>query len=295
VTLASNGPAALACDILTRGLRAGSARDEREFAATGAAMLKAVAMLLLLTYGEWFFRTYEMEAIYPFDAHHADPASAQVAGMIERHIAAADGTVLVVWQRMADPGRPTILYLPGNAGNLLGRAWRFRQLAARGYGFVALNWRGQGGSAGKPDEARLSADGLYLYDLFARLDPVGYGEGLGTAVAVKIAATRKVRALVLESPFTSIADLARRQYPTEDLTPYITQHWDSLAAMPSVTEPLLVLHGSADRLVPLAEGEAIFAAAGSTDKHLLVLTDEDHSGLWNAEGQKALYAFLDRF
>jgi len=258
-------------------------------------MLKLLALIPFLTYGEWFFRTYEHEAIYPFDGRHAMVTSAEVPGLVERRIAAADGVELILWQRPADPGRPTILYLPGNAGNLLGRAWRFRQLAQRGYGLVALNWRGQGGSGGRPDEAALSADGLLLYDLVADLRPVIYGESLGTAVAVKIAAARPARAVVLESPFTSIPDLARVQYPTEDLTRYITQIWDSAGQIGAVDEPLLILHGTADRLVPIAQGEAMFAAAGSADKAMLRVEGRDHAGLWTEAGQNTLYAFLDRF
>ena len=59
-----------------------------------------------------------MEAIYPFDPSHSDPAGAGVPGMVEDLIAAPDGTLLVAWERPADPGRATLLYLPGNAGNL---------------------------------------------------------------------------------------------------------------------------------------------------------------------------------
>ena len=258
-------------------------------------MLRLLSMLVFLTYGEWFFRTYETEAIYPFDTHYADPAGAKVPGLSEMRVRAADGTDLILWQRAADPGRPTLLYLPGNAGNLLGRAWRFRQLAAHGYGFVALSWRGQGGSGGSPDEADLSADGLMVYDSIAALHPVVYGESLGTAVAVKIAATRAARAVVLESPFTSIPDLARVQYPQEDLSDYITQRWDSLSLASRIDEPLLVLHGTADRLVPQAQSQAIFAAARSVDKQMLELRGKDHAELWDTEGETALYAFLDRF
>ena len=61
-------------------------------------------------------------------------------------------------------------------------------------------------------------------------------------------------------------------------------------------EPLLVLHGTADRLVPLSEGERVFAAARiDATRRCCELADRDHSGLWDDEGQKALYAFLDRF
>jgi fermentation-respiration switch protein FrsA (DUF1100 family) len=171
---------------------------------------------------------------------------------------------------------------------------RFHELAARGYGFVALSWRGQGGAAGRPNEQVLSADGLFVYDRYAALRPIVYGESLGTAVAVKIAAARELRGLVLESPFTSIPDLAQVQYPGEDIVGLITQVWDSASLIGAVDEPLLVLHGTADRLVPIAQGEAIYAAAHSADKTMLRVEGQDHTGLWTKDGQDALFGFLDR-
>jgi fermentation-respiration switch protein FrsA (DUF1100 family) len=258
-------------------------------------MLKLLALIPLLTYGEWFFRTYERDAIYPFDPHWADPAEAEVPGLAEERMTAADGTELVLWRHPAAPGRPTLLYLPGNAGNLMGRAGRFQVLAQAGYGFVALSWRGQGGSGGNPDEAALTADALFVYDAVAALRPVIYGESLGTSAAVKVAAQRQAAALVLESPFTSIPDLARTQFPGEDVAPLITQIWDTASVVGAVDEPLLVLHGTDDRLVPLAQGEAVFAAAGSADKAMLRIVGADHRGTWSADGQRGLFAFLDRF
>jgi alpha-beta hydrolase superfamily lysophospholipase len=259
-------------------------------------MLKLLALIPLLTYGEWFFRTYEREAIYPFDANWANPANADLPGLTEERVAMVDGTEVILWRRAADPGRPTLLYLPGNAGNLLGRAGRFRLLADAGYGFVALSWRGQGGSGGKPDEVALSSDALFVYDLVADLHPVIYGESLGTAAAVKIAAQREAAALVLESPFTSIPALARIQYPGQDVAGLVTQIWDTVSRVGAVDEPLLVLHGTDDRLVPIAQGEAIFAAAGSTDKAMLRLEGADHTGIWfEPAGRDALFSFLDRF
>jgi alpha-beta hydrolase superfamily lysophospholipase len=122
-----------------------------------------------------------------------------------------------------------------------------------------------------------------------------YGESLGTAVAVKIAARREVTALVLESPFTSIPDIASAQYPGENIAPLITQIWDSIGMMSRIDEPLLVMHATGDRLVPISQGEAVFAAARSTDKAMLRIEGRDHGGVWTADGQLALYAFLDRF
>lgn len=257
-------------------------------------MLSLFPVVLSLTYFEWFFRTHEFEAIYPFDVHYVPPANARVPGLREDRVRAADTTELLLWRIDAQPGRPTVLYLPGNAGNLLGRAQRFRDLAERGYGVIALSWRGQGGAPGSPEEAVLCADALRVYDLFAALDPVVWGESLGTAPAARIAALRDLRGLVLESPFTSMTDLAGVQYPRENLAGLVTQRWETLPVMPRVDDRLLVLHGSGDRLVPRAQAEAVFAAAGSSDKTMARIEGKGHDGLWTAEGQNALYGFLDR-
>lgn len=251
-------------------------------------------LIPFLTYAEWFFLSHERQAVYPFDSRYESPEVAGVPGLAETRLTAGDGTELILWQRPADTGRPTILYLPGNSGNLLGRAARFRDLAGRGYGLVALSWRGQGGSGGRPDEAALTADALMVYDRFANLDPVLYGESLGTAAAIRIAARREVRAVVLESPFTSLADLAEAQYPGESLRPLLTQTWESGAEIGALREPLLILQGSSDRLVPVAQGERLLAAAGSTDKALVRIDGRDHLSLWGPPAQAALDAFLAR-
>ena len=94
------------------------------------------------------------------------------------------------------------------------RAGKIRTIAADGYGVFMLNYRRYGGSEGRPNETRITADAVSAYDYLRGLgvaphDIIAYGESLGTAVATRLALQRHIEALVLEAPFTSIVDVGR--------------------------------------------------------------------------------------
>ena len=260
----------------------------------------ALPFVLLMTYEEWFLRTYEMQSIYPFDATRVAPAEAGEGRLREVTFDTADGEVLILWVGTPNGAAATILYLPGNAGNLATRAQRFSHFLDLGYGVVALGYRGSSGSSGRPNEAALSSDALQVFDAVQSLTGTAdgavilYGESLGTALATKIAIQRDARGVVLEAPFTSIPDLAKIQYPGIDLSGILTQFWDTAAIIGDMDEPLLILHGTDDRLVPLAQGQTIFALAGSRQKWMEALPGVGHQGLWTETALAALDAFLDR-
>jgi uncharacterized protein len=240
----------------------------------------------------------EAQVVYPFDTLHTAPADAGLSDFSEIDFTADDGTKLVVWTHPPAAGRPVILYLPGNAGTLAVRATRFREFTRMGFGVVALAYRGSSGSGGSPDEALLSGDATALSAQLAWIAPgapvVLYGESLGSALAIKLAAAGQVSGVVLEAPFTTFPEIVSAQFPREvGLEAMFTQVWDSRALIGAVTEPLLILHGTADRLVPFAQGQELLALAGSTRKSLFAITDARHDQLWTPDAQQALYRFLD--
>ena len=255
-------------------------------------MLATLVSLVATSYAAWYIERYETMAVYPFDSTYATPDASGEPRMQETWVQAADGARLLVWRAAPETGKPTILYLMGNAGGLKERSDRFRRLLDRGFGVVAPAYRGSSGSTGRPEENVLVADALTLAR--AETGPlVLYGESLGAAVAIRIAAEGLGQRLVLEAPFTSVTDLLQAQYPGEDLAHLVTQKWDSLAAVPRVTLPLLVVHGDRDRLVPFEMGRRIHDRAGSRVKRLLKVRGAGHSGLWTVETQVALFDFLD--
>ncbi len=256
-------------------------------------MLKIAIICVSTSFLAWYLERNEMAMIYPFDATYASPLEAGEPRLTETRFTTPDNEELIVWRAVARANRATILYFPGNAGGLKNRATRFSRLIDRGYGVIAVAYRGSSGSSGRPDEALLTADALALVRSETAHPLVLYGESLGTAIAIKLAAAGYGDALVLEAPFTSIEDLVKAQFPTESLAGLVTQKWDSGSAIGGITHPLLVIHGIHDRVVPFAMGQRLFFLAPSKDKSFLEIADRGHQGLWTTEMQRKLYAFLE--
>ena len=257
-------------------------------------MLKATLLFLSTSYFAWYMEHFELSMIYPFDASYATPEVAGEPRLAEMRIATGDGEELIVWRAEAQKGKPTLVYFPGNAGGLKDRADRFSRLIDAGYGVTALAYRGSSGSSGRPEELLLIEDASNIATAESGRPLIFYGESLGTAVAIKLAAEGLGDALVLEAPFTSIKELVKNQYPDESLDHLITQRWESLDLMPTVQQPLLVIHGADDRIVPVLMGHKIFNQAGSTSKTFIEVAGRGHNGLWTLEAQDALFEFLNR-
>lgn len=182
-------------------------------------------------------------------------AAAQRHGAEPVALPLADGVVLRGWF-LRSPGGPqrqaAVLYFGGNAEDLRGILADAHRMGGRA--LLALSYRGYGASTGAPAERLLYADALAAYDWLAArpdVDPARiavWGRSLGTGVATWVAAHRPVDAVVLTSPFDSIASLARHHQPL--LAPLVTQRFDSRSRAPRIDAPLLALVGGADTVVP---------------------------------------------
>jgi hypothetical protein len=193
------------------------------------------------------------------------PAAAGLSGYEARDIATADGETLKAWYSPpAHNPAGLIVYLHGNAGTLAERTDRFKLFRDEGYGVLALSWRGYGGSTGSPTEAGLLEDARAALKLvqdegipMSRV--VLFGESLGSGVAVQLAADPATRpaAVVLDAPFTSTADVARLSYWYLPVGILMKDQYRSDLFAPKVTAPVMVLHGTADRVTPFRFGEAL--------------------------------------
>ncbi|MFK5996706.1 MAG: alpha/beta hydrolase [Rhodobacterales bacterium] len=245
----------------------------------------------------WFART---ALIYPFDPAHITPRQAGEPRLIEKTLTTDDGANLIVWERPAKGRKATLVYFHGNAGNLAGRAQRFSHLSDRGYGIVALAYRGSGGSTGRPSEAALSKDAILLrrkLPLLLGQAIVGkiiyYGESLGTGVAVKLATTYPPDALILEAPYTAIVDLAARQMPFFPIRAVLDQRWETSRYITQVNSPTLIIHGTDDQVVPYAMGKTLFALSPAKNNVMKTLPGAGHLPAFSGPGQTAIYLFID--
>jgi uncharacterized protein len=110
-----------------------------------------------------------------------------------------------------------------------------------------------------------------------------FGRSLGAAVAVELATQRAPYGLVLETPWTSIRDMARRLYPW---FPRMLLHssYDSLARIPHIRSPVLVVHGDRDDIVPIEAGRELYDAA-SEPKEFYVIPGATHVDTYIRGGQ----------
>ena len=212
-------------------------------------------------------------------------------------LATADGLNLRAWYfRAARAGAPTVLFLHGNAGDIGNHLPWAKFLINAGYGVLALEYRGYGGNPGSPSEAGLIADGragLAFLNQQGIADGgiVLYGESLGTGVAVQLAAEHAVKAMVLRSPYTSIADVAAIQFPYIPARWLVRDRFDSLAKIGLSHAPLFVFHGAADALIPQALGRQLFDAAPQP-KTWLSVPGVGHNDVQTPAAEHAVLDFL---
>lgn len=187
----------------------------------------------------------------------------------DRFFEAADGTRLHAFWVPREGARATLLYLHGNGGNVTSYAGFVVALGERlGVNVLLPDYRGYGRSEGTPSE-----DGLYqdAEAAWAELTgPLGrapgeiviYGLSLGTAVATELAVRHPEAAgLILEAPFTSMRAMVERSVPFLDPGTLVDSRYETVAKVARLRMPLLVVHGTADRAIPIAMGRAVFEAA----------------------------------
>jgi hypothetical protein len=200
------------------------------------------------------------------EAMRTSPAAAGLAGVSEVIIPTPDGEKLIAWYGKARPGQPTLLYLHGNGGSLELRSETIRKYLKHGRGMLMLAYRGFSGSTGAPSEAANVADAKLAYETLVKdgvrpEDIILYGESLGTGVAIQVALKKKVEGVILDSPYTSILELASNQFPWLPVSLLLKDRYESIKYIRDLHVPIFVLHGEADDVVPVEMGRRLFAAA----------------------------------
>lgn len=197
----------------------------------------------------------------------------EVAGFpeAEEHIlSTTDGEKVIAWHVPAKPGHAVVIYFPGNGDFLAGRVSRLRGIVSDGTGLVALSYRGYAGSTGQPSEQGLLRDAAAAYAFTsARYGAdriVVWGFSLGSGVAVALAAEQPVGKLILEAPYTSIADVAGSLLRVVPVRWLIRDQFRSDERIARVTVPLLIMHGARDPGISIVFGERLFALAHEPKK-----------------------------
>src|SRR2546430_7487596 len=259
-----------------------------------------IALGLALAYVVLVILAWRFQERLAFPAPRApvpDPQRVGVANGEQVELVSGDGTKLVGWYLRAvestalhrpPPSSPALLWFYGN-GETVAAIWPIvREFQPPGTAVLVVDYPGYGGSGGRATEPALYAAAEAGYATLATRPGVDrqriyvYSRSLGSAVAIYTAARRPVAGLILESPFTSAAAMARHHY---GLFPRFLLHLslDNLTAVKRVDCPILLFHGDADRLVPTAMGMAVaLAAPGPVE--VVLLHGSGHTDTYQIRG-----------
>ncbi len=180
-----------------------------------------------------------------------------------------------------DTAKGAVLFFHGNSGNVGRCAHQRNGVLERGWEFFMADYRGYGKSTGDITQAGMDADveaaWLELRKRYPADRIVIFGQSMGSGFATRLASRHTPRALILEAPYTSLADVGASQYP------WLPVHWlmkypsEALPAMQSVQCPVFIIHGTDDRVIPYSQGEAMAKAANKGN--LFTCPGAGHNGL----------------
>ena len=194
-----------------------------------------------------------------------------------------DDVHLDAWFIRAPDLGPTLLFFHGNAGNISHRLDSIAIFHKLGLNICIIDYRGYGRSTGQPSEQGVYRDAEAVWHYLTqvrRIDPhhiVLFGRSLGGAIAAWLAARTRPAAVIIESSFTSVPDLAAKLYPLAPVRLLTRLQFDTLKIVQSIQSPLLVIHSQEDEIIPFAHGKAIYEAA-KVPKRLIELHGEHNDG-----------------
>ena len=226
--------------------------------------LKWFMLYAILGYGALVALLYlTQRAIQYFpERFRTAPAAAGLPQAQEVVLETSDGERVIAWHVPPRGKKLVVLYFHGNGGSLRLRVDRFRDLTEDGTGLVALSYRGYGGSSGAPTEAGLVSDALAAYAFTTARYPaeriVLWGESLGSGVAVALASQMPAAYVILQSPFTSAADVGVHRYWFVPVRLLMKDQFRSDLRIGKITAPILILHGARDDVVPIALAERLY-------------------------------------
>jgi fermentation-respiration switch protein FrsA (DUF1100 family) len=213
------------------------------------------------------------------------------------HFRAADNTLLHGWYCPGPHDSKVILLFHGNTGNISDCLESLKMFATMGYSSFVFDYRGYGHSEGQPNEqgSYHDADAAWEWLLrekrYAPDDVIVIGRSLGAAIAAHVASHHRAAAIVFESTFTSLPDIAaetHRLVPARLMTRF---NYNTLARIPRIHSPILIVHGREDRVIGFHHGERLYAAANDPKAFLEI--DGDHATGFINSGHKYIQGLQD--
>jgi pimeloyl-ACP methyl ester carboxylesterase len=242
------------------------------------------ALAAYLALCAWAFATQRSQIYFPTPAVNHRAPVLWVDSQGER---------IKVWS-VRRPGSRALVYFGGNAEDVGANLDEFAA-AFPSHSLYLVNYRGYGGSSGRPTEAALVADALAVFDQVraTHRDVAAMGRSLGSGVAIQLAAARPVQRLVLVTPYDSLASLGSEYFRWLPVRLLLRDRYESARHASQVTVPTLLVIAAEDEIIPMRRSRALADALDPGQASVLVIDGVGHNTLdLSPEYLRAVGAFL---
>lgn len=188
-----------------------------------------------------------------------------------------------------------IIYFGGNGEAVAANAHFFNKTLPD-YTIYLVNYRGYGGSTGKPTEANLYSDAQYIYDRINTEHKTisVIGRSLGSGVATYLASTKSINKMVLITPYDSIEAIAQKQYPMFPVTLLLRDKYDSISRVKSISTKTLILLAEHDRVIPLESSQRLIKQFPPEQVKVELLEGTGHNSISSKEQYyTSLHQFME--
>jgi len=237
------------------------------------ALLSFLSFVALAYLGlvAWVYVTQRAQIYFPVaETTHAGAEALWIESQGER---------IKVW-RVARPGSRALIYFGGNAEDVAGNVEAFA-VAFPGHTLFFVNYRGYGGSSGRPTESGLRADALAVFDHVRQAHPdiAVVGRSLGSGVAVALASARPVDRLVLVTAYDSLVNVAREYFGWLPVGLLMKDRYESAGLAGEVEAPVLIVVAAQDEIIPRSRSDALAAAFAPGQARLEIIDGATHNSL----------------
>ena len=225
-----------------------------------------ICVVGLLLFNVWFYIQQPGMLFYPYPELDASPSDWGLE-YEDVELITSDNIQLHGWYLPAKETKQVVLFFHGNAGNISHRGASLEVIHGQGRNVLILDYRGYGKSEGEVSEQGFYLDAMAAWQYLTEQrgyqpeDIILFGRSLGGAVATQLATKVQAKALILESTFSSVKDMAGMVMPLVSKLVYMRYDFDTEAIISQVKSPVLVMHSPDDDVIPYSLGVKVYNAA----------------------------------
>ncbi len=264
-------------------------------------ILFSVTLLVYLLIAGFLYFNQSRFVFFPIRDVGATPETVGLK-FTDVEIITEDGLRLGAWFVPAESSATVVLFCHGNGGNISTLMEYIKQFHRLGHAILVFDYRGYGTSEGEPDEEGMYKDARAAWNHLItdqRYSPdriIVVGLSLGGPVAAQLAVTNSPRAVILQSTFTSLADMASNVYPIFPVRYMLSYRYPTVEFVQRLRCPLLIIHSTTDEVIPFEHGQALYDAAHEPKEFLQISGGHNDGHIISATlYHKGIAEFLSRF